>query len=164
MIKLRTGGRDCVIKHGHATRENPHPLYGRWKGMMMRCYTPGSCSYHNYGAKGIEVCAEWNDFNNFLEWWLTQSSITSREVELHRKDSGKDYSPDNCEVLPLSEHRVLSKSLRVICVTTGKEYADCQLAAMDNNLGRNSVSRAIRLRDGKIKNLHFVLCEPAHSM
>jgi hypothetical protein len=161
MIKLRTGGRDCITKHGYATRENRHPLYGRWKGMVQRCYDPSAASYRNYGAKNIGVCAAWLDFKNFLDWWLTQTLATTDKVELHRKDSTKDYSPDNCEILPLSEHRTLSKSLRVRCVTTGKEYADCQLAALDNNLGRNSVSRAIRLRYGKIKDLQFVLCEPA---
>lgn len=159
MIKLRTGGRDCVTKHGHATRENVHPLYGRWKGMHQRCYDPGSESYSNYGAKGIGVCSEWHDFESFLYWWIANARDITGKVELHRKDTSKDYGPDNCEILPLSDHRVLSKALRVICLTTGKVYADCQLAAIDNGLGRNSVSRALRLRDGKIKNLHFAPCE-----
>jgi hypothetical protein len=159
MIKLRTGGRDCITKHGYATRENRHPLYNRWRGMIERCYTPGSSSYHNYGAKDVEVCSEWFDFTKFLAWWLSQTSTISREVELHRKDPNGHYCPENCEVVALSEHRTLTRAKRVKCVNTGVEYADCQYAAIAHGLGRSSVSRAIRLRDGKIRDLQFVLCD-----
>ena len=38
-----------------------NPLYFVWYQMMTRCYNQKFQDYHNYGGRGIEVCAEWFD-------------------------------------------------------------------------------------------------------
>ncbi len=38
----------------------------RWRGMMSRCYDVRCQSYELYGAKGVTVCEEWQDFKKFL--------------------------------------------------------------------------------------------------
>jgi len=38
-----------------------HPHYTRWRNMMVRCFRPDDPQYHNYGGRGITVCAEWHD-------------------------------------------------------------------------------------------------------
>ena len=45
-------------------------LYGIWCNMRHRCLTPAHPLYKNYGARGITVCDEWLDFNNFKSWAL----------------------------------------------------------------------------------------------
>ena len=36
--------------------------------MMRRCYNPQSIAFKSYGAKGIKVCEEWHDRDNFRKW------------------------------------------------------------------------------------------------
>jgi len=62
--------------------------------MMRRCYNPKSVAYKSYGAKGITVCPEWHDRENFRTW--ANSNGFQKGLRLNRKDSSKGYSPDNC--------------------------------------------------------------------
>ena len=62
--------------------------------IMRRCYDPKCVSYNSYGAKGIKVCDEWQDRENFKKW--ARENGYSKELKLCRKDSSKDYSPENC--------------------------------------------------------------------
>lgn len=50
--------------------------------------------YSSYGAKGIEVCEEWRDRENFRKW--CKDNGWSKDLRLNRIDSTKDYSPENC--------------------------------------------------------------------
>lgn len=43
--------------------------YKRWKEMLNRCYNPNCSSYINYGAKGITVCEEWHNYQNYAKWY-----------------------------------------------------------------------------------------------
>lgn len=67
-------------------------LYGIWYSIMGRCYKPGYTGWEKYGAKGIGVCERWHSFANFHD------DVAPRPpgLTLDRKDSTKDYSPDNC--------------------------------------------------------------------
>jgi hypothetical protein len=44
------------------------PHYFRWRNMRGRCLYPSTTEYKRYGARGIYVCEEWNDFLSFQEW------------------------------------------------------------------------------------------------
>lgn len=69
-------------------------LYSIYNGMRKRCYTPSTAAYPNYGGKGIKVSFEWDTYEIFKEWALSNGYTDS--LTLDRKDSTKDYSPDNC--------------------------------------------------------------------
>lgn len=62
--------------------------------MMRRCYNQNSVAYKDYGAKGIEVCQEWHDRETFKTWAKNNGYI--KGLRLNRKDSSKNYEPDNC--------------------------------------------------------------------
>ena len=50
-------------KHGgYKTR-----LYSIWNKMKQRCFNENNENYKNYGGRGITICEEWMDFNNFRE-------------------------------------------------------------------------------------------------
>ena len=38
-----------------------------WQSMHQRCLDPRHPHYHNYGGRGICICAHWRDFRNFLD-------------------------------------------------------------------------------------------------
>lgn len=62
--------------------------------MMRRCYNPNSIAYNSYGAKGITVCKEWHDREQFKKWCLENG--WNKNVRLNRKDGNGNYCPDNC--------------------------------------------------------------------
>jgi hypothetical protein len=85
-------------KHGHKVgyrkTKKTSVLYMRWCHVKERCYNPNNKSYDRYGAKGITVCDEWHDFENFQQWSLANGY--QEHLEIDRKDSSLGYTPDNC--------------------------------------------------------------------
>jgi len=102
----------------------PHSavLRNRLNGMVRRCYDPRHLTYKRYGAKGICVCAEWRrDFNAFYRWAMEHGFTP--ELQIDRKDSLKDYSPENCRLVTLIEQHLfkrVSKASRFPGVTRKK--------------------------------------------
>lgn len=78
-------------------------LYRIWNSIIFRCTNPKSKQYKNYGGRGISVCKEWLDFNQFFEdvWDGSKSNL-----HLDRMDNDKGYSKENCRwVTPKQNHR-----------------------------------------------------------
>ena len=69
-------------------------LYHIWNSMKQRCSNPNAISYKYYGAKGISVCEEWQEFQPFCEWAI--SSGYADDLTIDRIDSCGDYCPTNC--------------------------------------------------------------------
>lgn len=81
----------CAIGKYFDTKSDP--LYPVWKSMVSRCTNPKNKSYKDYGAKGIRVCQRWMDsFHDF------KSDMGPRPngYTIERRDSTKDYGPENC--------------------------------------------------------------------
>lgn len=81
--------------------ESNTKLYRHWVCMMRRCYDENYHSYKYYGARGIEVCKEWHNYEAFKTWTLLTRADESLTCE--RKDYNGDYCPENCTWIPLSE-------------------------------------------------------------
>ena len=62
--------------------------------MMRRCYNENSVSYKDYGAKGITVCKEWHERENFRKWALENGY--QKGMRLERIDGKGNYEPSNC--------------------------------------------------------------------
>lgn len=77
-------------KHGKSRSR----LYHIWNAMRQRCKNPNAISYKYYGAKGITVCREWEDFGAFCAWALGNGYADN--LTLDRKDSLDGYNPSNC--------------------------------------------------------------------
>lgn len=79
--------------HGKSSLHCITPEYKAWKAMRARCNNPDNPYYKNYGARGIKICEEWNDFENFIRDIGLRPSI---KHSLDRIDNNKNYSPSNC--------------------------------------------------------------------
>lgn len=85
------GGNELSkIKHGGCGTD----LYNVWKTMRQRCYNPNCTDFRWYGARGISVCNEWDDFTVFREW--AYKSGYKKGLTIDRIDGDKSYCEENC--------------------------------------------------------------------
>lgn len=78
-------------------------LYSIWQSMKKRCSNENHKFYKYYGGKGISVCSEWKkDFTAFRDWALQNGYADNLSID--RINSEKDYSPDNCQWITISEN------------------------------------------------------------
>lgn len=81
-------------------------LFMVWEGMRARCNSPSCRDYRYYGAKGVRICEEWNDYGAFREWALANGydpTASFGDYTIDRIDPHKNYEPSNCRWIPNSE-------------------------------------------------------------
>jgi len=79
--------------HGHCRRNEKHPLYTIWMGILARCENPKCHAYRLYGARGIKICDEWKDLNRFYDDMGDRPSL---KHSIDRIDVDGDYCKKNC--------------------------------------------------------------------
>ena len=88
-------GADCsLFKHGltYGPDGKRTRLHRLWLAIRNKCNNPNTPDYKYYGARGITVCPEWNDFKRFVE---DVGEPQSPELTLDRIDVDGDYAPRN---------------------------------------------------------------------
>lgn len=96
---LTTGHKQscgCAVAENHFRIHNGKKtrLYCIWKGMRQRCNNPKNHAYHHYGGRGITICKEWDSFEIFRDWALTNGYEDTLTID--RKDNNGNYEPSNC--------------------------------------------------------------------
>lgn len=79
-------------RHGHASPHTRSRTYRSWESMKARCFNTTHPSYNNYGARGVTVCTEWLQFDNFLK----DMGIRPANTSLDRIDTYGNYCSSNC--------------------------------------------------------------------
>jgi len=101
----------------------------RYHGMMGRCYNPKNVSYHNYGGRGIIVCASWRkSIRNYMRFIVTLKDYKNLSLVLDRKNNNKNYTPSNMRLCTVSENVNNTRVNRVIVyfgrAMTATEFRD----------------------------------------
>lgn len=77
--------------------------------IMRRCYNKNAVTYGSYGAKGIEVCEEWNDRDKFRIW--ARKNGYKKGMRLERIDNNGNYEPSNCIFGTKHKDRKVAKTI-----------------------------------------------------
>ncbi|KKL81442.1 hypothetical protein LCGC14_1994720 [marine sediment metagenome] len=98
---------ESAVKHGNWD----HHLYPMWSHMMSRCYNEKDKRYEYYGGRGIQVCEEWHDLNNFI---ADISKIYKKGLQIDRIDNDGNYEPSNCRFsTPTEQSRNRSSNIKI---------------------------------------------------
>lgn len=80
----------CNYRHGQRHTR----LYKTWCDMKYRCDNPHATGFKNYGGRGIRICDEWRDFENFYDWAMSHGYQDNLTID--RVNNDGNYTPDNC--------------------------------------------------------------------
>lgn len=80
----------CNTTHGQSKTR----LYSIWECMKRRCYEIKNNRYKYYGGKGITVCQDWLDFENFYNWSINNGY--KKNLTIDRINVNGNYEPQNC--------------------------------------------------------------------
>lgn len=97
-------------------------LFRIWHGMKNRCLYEKHLSYKHYGARGIKICDEWLDFDNFQKWANTNEY--SEDLTLDRIDTDGDYCPENCRWATKVEQILNKRNTEKLPITIFGETKD----------------------------------------
>ena len=93
--------KENILARNTVHNESKTRLYKIWVGMRQRCNNPNKKSYNDYGGRGIRVCGEWDTFETFKEWAISNGYNDTMTIE--RVDPNGNYEPINCTWIPKSE-------------------------------------------------------------
>jgi len=119
---LRSGNTTscgCVKREGARERARKHdgygsPEYRAWIAMIQRCTNAKLAGFHNYGGRGIKVCANWQ--KSFAAFLVDVGQRPSEQHSLDRyPDNDGHYEPGNVRWATRKEQAHNSRKVR--CVT-----------------------------------------------
>lgn len=114
------------------------PIYGRWHGMLMRCYSERyQLRFPSYA--GCYVADQWLEFGDFRSWMMDQP-WEGNELDKDLLIPGnKEYSPERCIFIPnwLNSALVEQESRRGIWPLGVSRHLTGRYAATINRDGKS---------------------------
>ena len=87
--------------------KNSKSAYKSWYKMISRCYNVNNEHYCAYGGRGVRVCDEWHNFQNFAKWYYENSYPCIEGLEVDKDIlKAKYYSPQTCLLIPSSINKL----------------------------------------------------------
>lgn len=128
------------IKHGmKGSRE-----YSSWIAMRRRCNVESDKDYPKYGARGVSVCAEWN---NSFDAFYSHVGPRPEGTTLDRIDGSLGYSPGNVR---WATALVQGGNRRNIVFVTTSDGSRLRISEVARQLSITVGAAHMRLKRGKL--------------
>ena len=114
-------------------------MMSRWISMWRRCYLPEDPGYEYYGARGIQVCQEWLDFQAFYNFW---GDPPFECATIGRIDNDGNYEPINCEWHTQEQQN--NNTRRSKLITWNGKTQSIRDWAQEYNIGTRRLSERLR--------------------
>ena len=151
---LRTGNVKscgCLIAYNNKQRATHRKsntrLYNTWRNMKARCNCKTNPRYKDYGARGISIYDEWQTFENFYEWAI--SNGYNENLTIDRINVNKNYEPNNCRWIPLSK-QAYNKRDSLIFNINGEKKCLAEICK-DYNVKYTTIYRRITIQKMNIQ-------------
>jgi len=158
--------RDVAAVYPRTIKKKPTRLYQTWLDMKQRCFNSNNCRWKYYGGKGVMVCPEWLEFDEFAKWALANGYADNLTID--RINSDGNYEPSNCQWVTRSEntikahlgrnHSISTKNLQskvkmgakspvaksCVCVETGRIFSTITEAGKSVGLTGDAITRVLK--------------------
>jgi hypothetical protein len=128
-------------KHGLSKTK----AYKSWFAMMRRCYREKSDGFVNYGGRGITVCHEWHQFEQFY----ADMGEPGKGMSIDRIDNNGNYEPSNCRWATQKEQNRNQRRNRLLSIDgltkTMAEWAE--IAGISSSKVHQRLSRGWSIKD-----------------
>jgi hypothetical protein len=134
-------------KHGMAST----PTYKSWHAMIQRC--EGKGGHESYPERGIAICEQWYEFNNFL----LDMGIRPKGKTLDRIDNTKGYSKENCR-WATSVEQINNRSNTVFVIVNDERLAlsdACKKYNVGISCARHRLKKGMSYNDTFTKPNHW---------
>lgn len=121
--------------------------YKCWISMIYRCYDKSSSNYHRYGGRGVKVCDEWLNFQNFAKWYHEHIPAHGNNWQLDKDikvDGNLIYGPDFCVFASPQENteNAISKKFKMKSPSGDVvEFYNMALFCRENGLTKSGLHR-----------------------
>jgi hypothetical protein len=140
--------KSCGCIQGKKHGFSKHRIYAIWYGMINRCNNPKNHKYSSYGGRGIDVCEQWNEFENFKDWAF--SNGYKGHLQIDRIDNDSGYSPSNCRWVTSAENSLNKRNSHFL--TIGDKTMTIAEWGRLSGLTRSTISNRI-IRGWKIEDI-----------
>ena len=80
-----------------------HKEYTTWTNIIANTTQPSRSSFASLNKKGVKVCDRWKSFEAFV----LDMGVRPQDTYLKRRNSHRDYSPDNCYWAPYNRDTLI---------------------------------------------------------
>ncbi len=119
--------------------------YWVWAKIKRRCTDPKSREYPSYGGRGIAICEEWLNPENFVKWCYASgydSTAPKGVCTLDRIDVNGNYEPSNCRWLTNQEQQNNRRD-NVVAEYKGRKQTAAQWSR-ELNVPYNTIRQCIK--------------------
>lgn len=116
----KTKSCGCIKKkNANYFYETNERLYNIWKGVKARCLNKNKKRYSDYGGRGIKICEEWKNAENFIQWALENGYKDN--LTLERINVNGNYEPSNCKWVTTKEQAKNKRNSKIV-IYDNNEY------------------------------------------
>lgn len=113
LISGNTKSCGCAIieinKKNFSTHNQSYTrLYRIWANIKTRCTNDKYNRFCDYGGRGITICNEWLEFENFYNWAMSNGYNNTLTIE--RVNNNANYEPSNCIWTTMAEQSTNKRS------------------------------------------------------